>query len=195
MHSTCLAVGLSGNNTLEFSLVFQSTPQGLLQMFSWSSSTSSVMFVISSVTFLFVNNTWLTMGISNDLGVWNIYFYSEYLSVLLFLFVSILYTSEMVIHRQKNLALEPIKMQLIVTGSSKRMLQTATETEVNLFPITSSFLASGSILIPLHWREWMFYHLLLQRTAKMAPLKCNSHPKGQKGWTHLCQGVTRFLSR
>lgn len=92
------------------------------------------------------------MGVSNYLGVWNFYFYSEDLLVSLFLFAGILYTSETVIHRQKNLNLEPIKMQLIVTRSSELMLQTATKAKGILFPIISSFLANDSIIILLHWR-------------------------------------------
>lgn len=108
VYSTRLAGGLSGNNTLKFDLLSQITPQESLKMFSWSSRISSVMLVVSSVAFLFVNNTWLTISLSNYQGVWNIYFYSDDLLVSLFLFVSILHISEMFIHRQRKLLLRQL---------------------------------------------------------------------------------------
>lgn len=151
VYSTCLAAGLSGNNTLKFNLLSQITPQGFLKRFSWSPRNSSVMFVVSSVAFLFVNNTWLTINISNYLGAWNIYFYSDDLLVSLLLFVSILHTSEMFIHRQKKLTLEPIMMQIIVTGLSKLMVQTATGKKRNIFPIIHLVIASDNTITPFHW--------------------------------------------
>lgn len=106
VESTHLAGGLSGNNSLKFNLLSQIIPQGFLEMFSWSSRISSVLFAVSSVAFLFVNNTWLS--VSNYLRAWNIYFYPDDLLVSLFLFVSILHTSEVFIHRQKNLLLSQL---------------------------------------------------------------------------------------
>lgn len=88
VYGTCLAEGLSGNNTLKFNFLSQIIPPEFLKMFSWISRISSVTFAFSSVAFLFVNNTWFTISISNYLGAWNIYFYPDDLLVSLFLFIS-----------------------------------------------------------------------------------------------------------